>query len=31
MMNQYLASCHCGSIKFSLQADVDQLVVCDSD
>lgn len=28
-MNEYLASCHCGSIKFSLQADIDELVVCD--
>jgi hypothetical protein len=29
VMNEYLASCHCGSIKFSLQADIDELVVCD--
>ncbi|MEA3116404.1 MAG: hypothetical protein QOG58_6203 [Caballeronia sp.] len=28
-MNQYLASCHCGRVKFSLEADIDELIACD--
>ena len=28
-MDQYLASCHCGRVRFWLEADIDELVVCD--